>query len=533
MHSGAVVGQNSVLVYIDGFLRRVKDRTMLSRRNFLKSSGTFLSTAALPSLSANTLLANAREPDDLIGYDATGLAGLIRSGQITQQEVVEVVARRIDALDPVLNFMTTRTFERARAKAGTIPLDSAFAGVPILMKDMIDVGGVRRTDGSWLLATNVPDKNVEYVDAVEAAGLNIIGMTNVPEFAGGFSTNNDLFGETRNPWNLEYSTMVSSGGAAAAAAAGIVPMVHGTDGAGSNRLPASVCGLFGVKPSRLRMLSGEANGGHDLTKTNQTMSRTVRDSARLMDLTEDKSGLLYPPVGFVEGPTSQRFRIGFIPDAPGIVDVSKEVAQAQKRVVRLLESLGHTVEEAQWPIDTEVFARYYPAYFATRMLPLKAMIENLTGVSVTQSKLLTGFQSSFAAKATETPAEEAERAEAYLATLPERFKALFTNFDLVLCPVMPIVGVLNSDFSPSEEYSSEIMRKRIGNLKFTGPVNFAGNPAMSVPLTWNSTDGLPIGSHFIAPLGGDRALYELAYELEQASPWGENWAPYSIKHVPI
>lgn len=501
----------------------------LSRRTFLKTS----SATALAMTAGQPAFSRSRELDEFVDYDATGLADLIRSKQITQQQLVEVIIRRIEALDPILNFMTTPAFDRARRNAGSMPIDSAFAGVPILIKDMVDVGGLRRTDGSRLWATNVPAQNVAYIDGVEKAGLNIIGMTNVPEFAGGFTTNNNLFGETLNPWNLAYSPYVSSGGAAAAAAAGVLPMVHGTDGAGSNRLPASTCGLFGMKPSQFRMLSGEADGGHDRTKTNQTMSRTVRDSARLMDLTEDKSGRVYEPVGFVEGPSARRLTIGFAADAPGVIDVSAEVREAQAKVASLLEALGHTVVEVEWPGDSIAFAELWPLYFATRMIPLKAQVEALTGVPVTEAGLLTGFQASFAAHAASVPAAESARAEEFIESLPARFEQAFANIDILLCPVMPKAGALTTSFNPNETFSQARIFELLGNLKFTGPVNFAGNPAMSVPLTWNSSAGLPIGSHFIAPVGGDRVLYELAYELEAARPWKDIWAPISVKNIPV
>ena len=268
---------------------------MPTRRTFLKRA-----TAAL-AMSIAPASARTAKHDDLVDCDALALAELLKKKEISPPELVESVIRRIEALDPALNFMTTRAYGRAREKAKSISLDSRFAGVPILIKDMVDVGGVRRTDGSRLLATNIPKTNVRYIDGVEEAGLNIIGMTNVPELAGGLTTNNDLFGATRNPWKLEYSVFASSGGSAAAAAAGIVPLVHGTDGAGSNRLPASITGLFGMKPSRERMLSGESDGGHDLTKTNQTLGRSVRDSAALLDHTEDKSGVRYEPQGGPRG----------------------------------------------------------------------------------------------------------------------------------------------------------------------------------------------------------------------------------------
>lgn len=281
------------------------------------------------------------------------------------------------------------------------------------------------------------------------------------------------------------------------------------------------------------MLSGEAGGGHDRTKTNQAMSRTVRDSARLMDLTEDKSGKKYQPVGFITGPSKKRLRVGFVEDAPGIVEVSKEVKSAQVATAKLLEGMGHKVVEKKWPGDSAAFAELWPRYFATRMVPLKNQVEALTGVPVTEAGLLTGFQASFAAHASSVTADEAAEAEKFIESLPARFAQAFSDIDVMLCPVMPQVGALTTAFDPNEAFSESRIFQLLGNLKFTGPVNFAGNPAMSVPLTWNSTDGLPIGSHFIGPVGGDRMLYELAYELEEAKPWKDVWAPYSIKYTPV
>ena len=502
----------------------------LSRRSFLRSSfaGAVASVAAAPASRAAT-----REFDAFVDYDAIGLAGLIKNGDISAAEMTEVVIRRIEALDPVLNFITTPTFDRARDSAGAIAQDSTFAGVPILIKDMIDVGGVRRTDGSQLLATNVPAQNVAYIDGVESAGLNIIGMTNVPELAGGFTTNNNLFGATLNPWNLAYSPFVSSGGAASAAAAGVLPLVHGTDGAGSNRLPASTCGLFGMKPSRFRMLSGEADGGHDLTKTNQTMSRTVRDSAALFAHTEDTSGEIYAPIGLVEGPSSERLTIGYVVDAPGVVDVTADVREAQEATAALLVDLGHTVVDATWPTNSPLFAKHWPLYFATRMVPLKNLIEQMTGRPVTESGLLTGFQASFASYAATVPDEQSAQAEMFIESIPAAFDGSFESVDLILAPVMPTAGVRNDSFDPNEDFSVERITELLGHLKFTGPVNFAGCPAMSVPLSWDGAGGLPIGSHIIGPRGSDKRLYELAFELEEARPWRDVWAPYSVKYIPV
>jgi amidase len=475
-----------------------------------------------------------RKPiDALTDHDALGLAELVRSGALSPAELVEVVIRRIESLDPILNFMTTRAFERARALTGTISLDSRFAGVPFLMKDMIDVGGIRRTDGSRLFAERVPEKNVAYVDGIEAAGLNILGMTNVPEFAVGATTNNDLFGATHNPWDLAYSTITSSGGSAAAVGAGVVPMAHGTDGAGSCRLPASATGILGMKPSRYRMRSGESDGGHARAKTNQVLSRTVRDSAALFDLTEDKSSRLGPPIGFVEGPAKRRLRVGLVLDTPGLVDVESEVVEAQKDAALLLESLGHHVTEAEYPANAESFCQAYGAFAARKLAGLKPVVETASGRSLLDSGLLSRFVATFVAHAVTLSPEKMTSGLAYLETLPAAFERAFVDHDVLLTPVSPVTGIRLDEAGPDDVYSAERERFTIGRLKFTGPVNFGGNPAMSVPLGHGRVTGLPIGTHIIAAQGNDKLLYELAYELEEARPWKNRWAPYSVRQGPF
>ena len=182
-----------------------------TRRAFLMASASAATVIGLRPVAG---LTQTRSMDELIDEDATGLAIRLRAREFTQSELVETIIRRIDVMNPALNFMTNSAFDRARSKADTIPLDAPFAGVPILMKDMIDIGGMPRTDGSRLMLNNVPERSVEYVEAVERAGLNILGQTNVPEMASFVITNNDVFGATRNPWNPEYSVFSSSGGSA-------------------------------------------------------------------------------------------------------------------------------------------------------------------------------------------------------------------------------------------------------------------------------------------------------------------------------
>ena len=292
--------------------------------------------------------------DNLLDYDAVGLAELVRTGEVTPRALVQAAARRITALDGGLNAMTTLTTERALDLAARIPADSVFVGVPTALKDLVDLGGVRRTNGSLMSLANVPKESVNYVKAMEKAGLNILGMTNTPEFASLALTDNLAFGATRNPWSLEHSVGGSSGGSATAVAAGYVPLAHGTDGGGSNRIPASCCGVLGMKASRYRQVSGEPDGGQLLLRTHQCLSRTVRDSAALLAATENQQNQAgYPPVGLVTGPGKRRLRIAY--SANNCFGEAPEagVGEVLDRTAKLCRSLGHEVEAVTNPLDGE------------------------------------------------------------------------------------------------------------------------------------------------------------------------------------
>ncbi len=501
-----------------------------TRRSFLKGTAA---AASVIAVRPGAGVAQTRVMDELVDEDATGLAQRLRAREFTQAELVETFVRRIEVMNPALNFMTNAAFDRARQKAETIPLDAPFAGVPILMKDMIDIGGLPRTDGSRFMLNNVPERSVDYVEGVEAAGFNILGQTNVPELASFIITNNDVFGATRNPWNPDRSVFSSSGGSAVAVAAGVVPMAHGTDGAGSNRLPPSATGIFGMKPSRRRMRSGEADGAHDVAKTNQMLSRTVRDSALAFSLTESLTGDPFPPVGFIAGPSSRRLKIGLIVDDGQLIRTDPEIVDAQNKVARLMESLGHVVEETPWPINADEMAEAYTFFFNGKVGPLKAAVEAVSGKSVADSGLLTPFLASSIEAAAATAPEDIARGRAFLDGLVSVFADVFQKYDVLLAPVAPVVAPPLYEHTPDEPYTDELSRYVAGRLKFTSPINFAGCPAMSVPLSWSADLGIPIGSQFIAAEGQDGLLYELAYELEAARPWRNIWAPFSLKYVPV
>ncbi len=506
---------------------------MYSRREFLEQSiaAALVTTSMAGCTQLGSLTGKTSAGfDEFLDYDSLGLAELIKSGEVSQAEIVEIIVRRIEVMNPIINFMATPAFDRAREKAGAIPLNTPFAGVPVLMKDMVDIGGLRRTDGSRLMLNNTPEKNVLYVDAIENAGLNIIATTNVPEFASGLTTHNHIFGVTRNPWNLDYSTSVSSGGSAAAVAAGVIPMAHGTDGGGSNRLPASTCGVFGMKPSRYRMLSGEAGGAHDFTKTNQMLSRTVRDSAAVFNLTEDKSGEHYTAVGLIDKPLTRRLKIGFISDLPGSIPNDPAVDEAQVKTAELLESLGHKVEETHLPFTADQFTRAYGGLLKNNLSALKSMLETSTGVPITESGILGQYFAGFATWSASLTDEDVATANAFIESLTGVYAKLFEQYDILLTPVNPNASEKLSAWTPDTPFDPEhfVIEAEFG--KYTGTCNFSGNPAMSVPLN-NDTGLLPIGSQFIAKIGGDGLLYELALELEQAKPWKDSWAPNSLRFI--
>ncbi|MGF1718908.1 amidase [Vibrio kyushuensis] len=469
------------------------------------------------------------EFDEYISLDAIELANLVKINKLSQQDLVEIVIRRIEAINPKLNFMANTTFDRARERTSSISNSSKFSGLPILIKDMIDIGGVKRTDGSRLMSTNIPKENVDFIEALEASGANILGTTNVPEFACTLTTHNDLYGETINPWNSQYTAFGSSGGSAVAVACGAVPMAHGSDGAGSNRLPASANGVIGMKPSRYRMLAGEIDSGHDIAKTNQMISRTVRDSAAMLDATEDKSGEYYPPMGMVTGSSERRLTIGVIKDFTGLLDVEPAVHASLLSTIELLKSLGHTVVEKSNPIDATQLTNAYLGFFSSKSSMLKPTIEQITGKTPAESGLVTKLLASLLDYNEQFTEQDAKDGVDYFNTLPDLFDELFVDCDIVLTPVSPIISPLVGKLSPDFNVDADLLNYTCGLLKFTLPINFAGNPAMSLPLFWDDETGMPIGNQFIAKSGEDKTIYELAYELEIAKPWKDNWPSVSLK----
>ena len=500
----------------------------ISRRSLLMAAAGAVGATALPPVFA-VQGSVGKAADELLDYDALGLAHLIRSGQVSQREVLAASIARIEALDGKLNAMTTRTFARALERVDQISPDTVFAGVPTVFKDLIDVGGVRRTSGSLMHLTNVPKTSVEYVKAAERAGLNMLGMTNTPEFASTALTDNLAFGATRNPWNLDHSAGGSSGGSGAAVAAGYVPLAHGTDGGGSNRIPAACCGVLGMKASRYRQVSGEPDGGHLFLRTHQSLSRTVRDSAALLAVTENPNNQAgYPPVGLVDGPGKRRLRIAFTAENCFGRQAAAPVREALEKTVQLCTSLGHEVEEVPYPVDGSAMFQAVEGIMLANMPRLLAMVESLTGKRAEDARILTPAMVDIGRYSQTLPADAHKRGISWFERASAEFAGFFTRYDVWLTPTLPMeapeVGYIGPDtpWNLAHERNRELM-------SYTALINGIGAPAMSVPLFHSSATGLPIGSHFVAAPGADRSLYELAFELESAKPWGDRWAPHSAK----
>ncbi len=493
----------------------------LARRDFLKAcvgAGAGLGLAACGGWPRPA----ARPGDPLAGTDALGLAERVRRGEVSARELAEAAIRRIEAVDAPINAVVTRFFERALAEAdGELPA-GPFRGVPFLLKDLNDLEGTRKTMGSRLFASHVSERSSPHAKASVGAGLVVLGKTNTPEFGLVPTTESALLGPCRNPWSLAHSAGGSSGGAAAAVAADMLPMAQASDGGGSIRIPASCCGVFGLKPSRGRNVDDAPRRGVDIS-VRHCVSRSVRDSAAYLGVTEQKgAGAPLPPVGFVAGPSKRRLRIGFHTANAYGVEAVPDVRESVEAVARLCEGLGHTVEEARPDYDGEAFLQHFLDLWTS--IPA-ALLAELEARGADPEPLLEPVTLGMARRFRDRPEGALPRAVHYFARYEKRIDRFFDDHDVLLCPVLrtpPIrLGIqagtlgLEQMFEPMVDYVS-----------YTPVFNAAGNPAMSVPLGWSQT-GLPIGSQLAARTGGEATLLELAYELEAARPWAHRRPPHA------
>jgi amidase len=479
----------------------------IDRRQFLGSAAALAGAGLRPQRAA--------AHDAFSRYDGIGQAQLVRSKQATALELVDSAIARIEAANPKLNAVVWEMFEHARARAKEALPASPLAGVPYLIKDLNNVAGERTTWGSRFSADTPATINDPMPQKVIDAGLVIVGKTNTPEFGLLPTTESIRLGPCRNPWNLDCSPGGSSGGAAAAVAAGLVPAAHASDGGGSIRIPSSCCGVFGLKPSRWRMNLGKENTVMGGTVTENCVSRTVRDNAMLLSLTEDTGDYArFKPVGFVAGPATRRLRIAFGTTSCNGVEPHPDVKAAAEASAKLCESLGHTIVPAQNPIDGQAF---YEA-FAVVWSSLPAMLVQLAkSKNLNPENVFEPFTLELADYAMKLPPDALPKAWAVFKETEAQVDAFMANYDAWLTPVLALPPVRLSELAPTLDLKT-LTERRMHYVVYTQIHNVAGTPAISAPLGM-SEDELPIGSQFAAAKGREDLLYALAYELEAAQPW--------------
>jgi amidase len=416
-----------------------------------------------------------------------------------------------------------------------------------LLKDLLSAfAGVPLTCGCRGLADYVPDHDSELVKRFKRAGVNIVGKTNTPEFGLVAYTEPELHGPTRNPWNPEHTPGGSSGGSAAAVAGGMVPLASGGDGGGSIRIPASCCGLFGLKPSRGRTPTGPDYGElWQGAAIEHVITRSVRDSAAMLDATcGPDSGAPFqvqspqrPYLQEIERPPG-RLRIAFNTRSPLDTPVHPEYVQATLDAARLLQELGHDVAEAVPGVDGKSLAMsYLSMYFGEVAADIDELKEKL-GRNVRQDDMET-LTWTLGLLGRATSAFSFVKAIRQWGRASRAMGRFHQSYDVYLTPTLaapPIrIGALR--LKAAEKTALKVVNslhlgkvlKRAGIVEklaienlartpFTQLANFTGQPAMSVPLHWTE-DGLPCGMHFMAPIGGEATLFRLARQLEEAKPW--------------
>lgn len=464
--------------------------------------------------------------DEFVWLDATAQAELVRNKEVKPLELVDAAIARIERLNPQINAVVTPMYEQARKLAAAPLPEGPFTGVPFLLKDLVAMyQGVRTTSGSSFLKDFVAFSDSRLVERYKAAGLIVVGKTNTPEFGIVPTTESQALGACHNPWDLSVTPGGSSGGSAAAVAAGFVPMAHANDGGGSIRIPASCCGLFGLKPTRARNPLGP-NLGDALMGliAEHAVTRSVRDSATLLDATSgyDPGDPYCAPAQvrpFIEEVTTApgKLRIGFSTQALNGVEVHPDCIAAVETTVKLCTELGHELVETHLAVDNDLLTQSFMAVWTAGVAANLEGWARLTRQSLAADKFEPLTWALYEMGQT-VAAKDLLLASGYF-NLVSRYMAQFmSQYDILLCPTLgepPVpLGTLDS---PAHDPLQGFFRAA-QFVPFTPLFNITGQPAMSVPLSWNQA-GLPIGVHFAARFGDEATLFRLAGQLEEAHPW--------------
>ena len=505
--------------------------------------------------------------DDYEQYDALGLAALVRAGKVSPGELLDAAQQRIAAHNPALNAVVLNADEWSRRelaqrRTAGIERDGLFAGVPVLVKDLLStVQGLSTWHGNQLLQASLPPaaQDSEFIRRLRATGALIIGKTNTPEFGLTPFTEPETTGPSRNPWDLSRTSGGSSGGSAAAVAAGFVPLATGGDGGGSIRIPASCCGLFGLKPTRGRVPSGPDLGElwsglaieHGLT-------RSVRDSAALLDAVAGLDAGAPIPAPHQDRPfitevstEPERLRIGISTEPWLGHHVDADCVAAVEHGRQLLQSLGHETVDVRLPIDG---ARFGEDFLIVLAANVRSEIETIAAL-LRQRPRRGDYEAAtwaLAMMGRAFSAAELISAQHRLQSMGRQIGRAFETFDVLLTPTLasapPKVGALQPSAAERLQLQvsaalnqpwllralgglQQMADKVFGFIPYTPVFNVTGQPAMSVPLHWNAA-GLPIGVQFVGRFGDEATLFRLAGQLERAQPWMQRRPPLASSPVP-
>ena len=477
--------------------------------------------------AADASSAGGGTADLLVQHDALGLAQLVAKRKVSPTELLEAAIAKAEALNPRFNFMAQRHYDHARkAIAAGLPKGS-FTGVPWLLKDLnTHIAGELSEGGSRFYKGNRATVTSELVTRIERAGFVVFGKTTTPELGLTGTTENKLTGDTRNPWNPAHIAGGSSGGAAAAVAAGVLPAAHATEGGGSIRIPASCCGLFGLKPSRGRIPMGptrtEGWGG---LSAHHAVSWSVRDNAAIMDATHgtepgSRYGVQAPAEGFLAqvGKHPGKLRIALMLNSPSSSPVDPECRAAALAAAKLCESLGHHVEEAQPTWDAGAIGMASFVLIGASIAADIADRAKLTGITPGPD-VLEPISLGFIEVGKSFSGMDFARANNTLQTLALNVARFMQNYDVILAPTLaaPPLPLGRINLTPDCDFQQWGQRAAVFS-PFTQMANMTGQPSMSVPLA-QSASGLPIGVMFTGRFGDEATLYRLAGQLERAAPW--------------
>jgi len=480
-------------------------------------------------------------------YDGLGLAELVRKKDVSPEELCETAIEKIELLNPKLNAVVTPMYDLGKQSIKDKLPEGPFTGVPFLLKDLIGAyAGVPLTNGSKAYKNYVPTEDSELVKRYKKAGLVILGKTNCPEFGLMGYTEPELHGPTRNPWNTNHTPGGSSGGSASAVASGMVPVASAGDGGGSIRIPAACCGLFGIKPTRGRIPTGPNYGEiWQGAVAEHIVSRSVRDSAAMLDANQGADvGAPYiipePELPYLQEMEKDpgSLTIAFNTVSPVGTEVDPACIRAVEETAKMLEKMGHKVEEARPNLDGKSLANSYMALYFGEIAADLVELESILGRKVRSSDVETVTWTMGMLGRTFTAGDFVGEMRKWGMASREMGR-FHQKYDLYMTPTLAYPPAKIGELKP--KFAEIAMMKTINALKlgkllkisglvdqmavdsltktpFTQLANFTGQPAMSVPLHWTD-DGLPCGIQFIGRFADEATLFRLAGQLEKEKPW--------------